>query len=81
MTLLEYDLKELFIGGISFYQTKARYNQGFINTMTQMKLKEVELQYRPPGHNLQQEIYYFKQNISKYPFVTGDFYFTKLFLE
>lgn len=80
MTLLEYDIEELFICGMSFYKTKLRYNDGFINAMTEMKLPEAQDAYKPPGHSVQNEIDYLKKNIKKYPFVTGDFYFEELIL-
>jgi hypothetical protein len=80
MTLLEYDLEELYICGMSFYQTKIRYNDDFIDAMVKMNLPEAKHAYQPPGHSVQNEIDYFRKNLPKYSFVNADPYFTKLIL-
>ena len=78
MMLCEYDLKELYICGMSFYQTSMRYHDEEIEFFNNIVKKDVKA-HTPGGHNSQVELRYFRENLKKYPFVTGDYYFKKLF--
>lgn len=64
LTLLEYNIRELFVCGMSFYTTKTRYNKyrsKFGGTLS-----------GPPGHNINAEISFLQTYLHNYDNISGD---------
>jgi hypothetical protein len=64
LTLLEYNIRELFVCGMSFYTTKTRYNKyrsKFGGTLS-----------GPPGHNINAEISFLQTHLHNYDNISGD---------
>ena len=62
MMLCEYDLKELYICGMSFYRTSMRYHDEEIEFFNNVVKKDVK-PHTPGGHNSQVELRYFRKNL------------------
>ena len=80
LTMLEYNVKELYVCGMSFYTTKIRYNDAQISYLKKHNLP-VRHSYQPASHNSMKEMQYIRKIALNYPNLMGDDYFNKLIFE
>lgn len=82
MSILQFEVKELYVCGMSFFKTNNRYNTSKENTYTIANggIPPKSL-YTKPGHNLNKEITFLSRKLKNFDNVTGDDYFKKIILK
>lgn len=83
--LMQCELKNLHISGMSFYQTKTRYNKATQKSLTNANNGVTPaFCFSPPGHDIGKEIQFLKKQIIDYKYLkcekmSGDYFFEKIF--
>jgi hypothetical protein len=80
MTVLEYSLSQLYICGMSFYQTSRRYNlsaeRAYITANKNIPPAHLTL---PGGHNTTHQVGFLRNKLKRYD-IDGDDYFKKIIM-
>ena len=80
LTILEYNIKKLYICGMSFFQTPSRYNSSKEKICTIVNGgKPPPSLYTKPGHDIGKEVEYLKSIIKNNTHISGDYYFKNIF--
>ena len=80
LCLLNYNIEKLYICGMSFFETKEKYNNSTKNTLIRSNNGIPPKCLNPkPGHNVKKEVDYLKQFFVSCKNVDGDYYFKKIF--
>jgi hypothetical protein len=80
LELLNYDFKELYICGFSFYLTKYRYQPKRMEWWRIPKQNQHKHNYRQGGHNTRQEVKVLKKILKKHSNIYGDKLFQRVIL-
>tara|TARA_A100001515_G_scaffold43035_2_gene33956 strand:- start:111 stop:824 length:714 start_codon:yes stop_codon:yes gene_type:complete len=84
-TLMNCNLKDLFICGISFYKTHKRYNSSLQQTLTAANNGITpNFCFAPPGHDVEKEIDFLQNEFIRYKYlkcknIGGDQFFKNIF--
>ena len=79
--MIGYEIKELFVCGMSFFQTKNRYNISKERTYTIANGGTPPSSlFNKPGHDLQKEVSFLRKKIKNLEHISGDSYFNKIIL-